>query len=163
MHYKCVHKVLWCIIETGFIEKCYRIRESHCSAEMFTYFDLCPCVCVCVCVCVQMQGAGTKSWNRLSALFNKDDEHQLLEETESPPVPDQWVEIFSSWSDVSLTLCAICGVCVGETGLFQGTVVNFDSFCEFRQFYEMLAVSKFECCWTAQQERSKTFVNEVEH
>uniref|UniRef100_A0A8D0D1C8 Testis development-related protein n=1 Tax=Sander lucioperca TaxID=283035 RepID=A0A8D0D1C8_SANLU len=35
-----------------------------------------------------MQGAGTKSWNRLSSLFNKDDEHQLLEETESPPVPD---------------------------------------------------------------------------
>ncbi|XP_037640490.1 uncharacterized protein C1orf232 isoform X1 [Sebastes umbrosus] len=36
----------------------------------------------------KMQGAGTKSWNRLSTLFNKDDEHQLLEETESPPVPD---------------------------------------------------------------------------
>ncbi|XP_044064334.1 uncharacterized protein C1orf232 isoform X2 [Siniperca chuatsi] len=36
----------------------------------------------------KMQGAGTKSWNRLSALFNKDDEHQLLEETESPPVAD---------------------------------------------------------------------------
>ncbi|XP_053183792.1 uncharacterized protein C1orf232 [Scomber japonicus] len=36
----------------------------------------------------KMQGAGTKSWNRLSSLFNKDDEHQLLEETESPPVPD---------------------------------------------------------------------------
>lgn len=44
-------------------------------------------------MCVQMQGAGAKSWNRLSALFNKDDEHQLLEETESPPVADQWVEI----------------------------------------------------------------------
>ncbi|CAK6964314.1 uncharacterized protein C1orf232 [Scomber scombrus] len=36
----------------------------------------------------KMQGAGTKSWNRLSSLFNKDDEHQLLEETESPPVAD---------------------------------------------------------------------------
>ncbi|XP_070823053.1 uncharacterized protein C1orf232 [Chaetodon trifascialis] len=36
----------------------------------------------------KMQGAGTKSWNRLSAIFNKDDEHQLLEETESPPVAD---------------------------------------------------------------------------
>ncbi|XP_076004657.1 uncharacterized protein C1orf232 [Genypterus blacodes] len=36
----------------------------------------------------KMQGAGTKSWNRLSALFNKEDEHQLLEETESPPVAD---------------------------------------------------------------------------
>ncbi|XP_058503271.1 uncharacterized protein C1orf232 isoform X2 [Solea solea] len=36
----------------------------------------------------KMQGAGTKSWNRLSSLFNKDDEHQLLEETESPPVLD---------------------------------------------------------------------------
>ncbi|XP_059194274.1 uncharacterized protein C1orf232 [Centropristis striata] len=36
----------------------------------------------------KMQGAGTKSWNRLSTLFNKDDEHQLLEETESPPVAD---------------------------------------------------------------------------
>ncbi|KAM9310339.1 uncharacterized protein C1orf232 [Pholidichthys leucotaenia] len=36
----------------------------------------------------KVQGAGTKSWNRLSALFNKEDEHQLLEETESPPVAD---------------------------------------------------------------------------
>ncbi|XP_061632769.1 uncharacterized protein C1orf232 [Phyllopteryx taeniolatus] len=36
----------------------------------------------------KMQGAGAKSWNRLSALFNKDDEHQLLQETESPPVAD---------------------------------------------------------------------------
>ncbi|KAI9999956.1 hypothetical protein NQD34_011799 [Periophthalmus magnuspinnatus] len=36
----------------------------------------------------KMQGAGTKSWNKLSTLFNKEDEHQLLEETESPPVPD---------------------------------------------------------------------------
>lgn len=36
----------------------------------------------------KMQGAGAKSWNRLSSLFNKDDEHQLLEETESPPVAD---------------------------------------------------------------------------
>ncbi|XP_070692239.1 uncharacterized protein C1orf232 [Pempheris klunzingeri] len=36
----------------------------------------------------KMQGAGTKSWNRLSSIFNKDDEHQLLEETESPPVAD---------------------------------------------------------------------------
>ncbi|XP_047454951.1 uncharacterized protein C1orf232 [Mugil cephalus] len=36
----------------------------------------------------KMQGAGSKSWNRLSSLFNKEDEHQLLEETESPPVAD---------------------------------------------------------------------------
>ncbi|XP_026228020.1 uncharacterized protein C1orf232 [Anabas testudineus] len=36
----------------------------------------------------KMQGAGAKSWNRLSSLFNKDDEHQLLEETESPPAAD---------------------------------------------------------------------------
>ncbi|XP_039972594.1 uncharacterized protein C1orf232 [Xiphias gladius] len=36
----------------------------------------------------KMQGAGAKSWNRLSALFSRDDEHQLLEETESPPVAD---------------------------------------------------------------------------
>ncbi|KAF3692207.1 putative protein C1orf232 [Channa argus] len=36
----------------------------------------------------KMHGAGAKSWNRLSALFNKEDEHQLLEETESPPVAD---------------------------------------------------------------------------
>ncbi|XP_041731228.2 uncharacterized protein C1orf232 [Coregonus clupeaformis] len=36
----------------------------------------------------RMQGAGAKGWNRMSALFNKEDEHQLLEETESPPVPD---------------------------------------------------------------------------
>ncbi|KAJ0066289.1 hypothetical protein NL108_005529, partial [Boleophthalmus pectinirostris] len=36
----------------------------------------------------KMQGAGAKSWNKLSTLFNKEDEHQLLEETESPPVPD---------------------------------------------------------------------------
>uniref|UniRef100_A0A3Q2XK92 Testis development-related protein-like n=1 Tax=Hippocampus comes TaxID=109280 RepID=A0A3Q2XK92_HIPCM len=33
----------------------------------------------------KMQGAGTKSWNRLSALFNKEDEHQLLQET---PIAD---------------------------------------------------------------------------
>ncbi|XP_077454262.1 uncharacterized protein C1orf232 [Stigmatopora argus] len=36
----------------------------------------------------KMQGASAKSWNRLSTLFNKDDEHQLLEEPESPPVAD---------------------------------------------------------------------------
>ncbi|KAM8868901.1 uncharacterized protein AB9W97_016508 [Spinachia spinachia] len=36
----------------------------------------------------KVQGAGTKSWNRLSSLFNKEDEHQLLEDTESPPVAD---------------------------------------------------------------------------
>ncbi|XP_057690732.1 uncharacterized protein C1orf232-like [Corythoichthys intestinalis] len=36
----------------------------------------------------KMQGAGAKSWNRLSALFNKDDQHQLLQEPESPPVAD---------------------------------------------------------------------------
>uniref|UniRef100_A0A8K9WNI4 Testis development-related protein n=1 Tax=Oncorhynchus mykiss TaxID=8022 RepID=A0A8K9WNI4_ONCMY len=36
----------------------------------------------------RMQGAGAKGWNRMSALFNKEDEHQLLEENESPPVPD---------------------------------------------------------------------------
>uniref|UniRef100_A0A667ZRY9 Uncharacterized protein n=1 Tax=Myripristis murdjan TaxID=586833 RepID=A0A667ZRY9_9TELE len=34
----------------------------------------------------RVQGAGVRGWNRMSALFNKDDEHQLLEETESPPV-----------------------------------------------------------------------------
>ncbi|XP_051921958.1 uncharacterized protein C1orf232 [Hippocampus zosterae] len=33
----------------------------------------------------KMQGAGTKSWNRLSALFNKEDQHQLLQET---PIAD---------------------------------------------------------------------------
>uniref|UniRef100_A0A3Q3JB98 Testis development related protein n=1 Tax=Monopterus albus TaxID=43700 RepID=A0A3Q3JB98_MONAL len=31
----------------------------------------------------KVQGAGAKSWNRLSSLFSKDDEHQLLEETET--------------------------------------------------------------------------------
>ncbi|KAM8846464.1 uncharacterized protein C1orf232 [Synchiropus picturatus] len=36
----------------------------------------------------KVQGAGTRSWVRLSALFNREDEHQLLEETESPPVAD---------------------------------------------------------------------------
>ncbi|XP_037532739.1 uncharacterized protein C1orf232 [Nematolebias whitei] len=36
----------------------------------------------------KVQGAGAKSWNRFSSLFNKEDEHQLLEETESPPVAD---------------------------------------------------------------------------
>ncbi|CAL1610166.1 unnamed protein product [Knipowitschia caucasica] len=36
----------------------------------------------------KMQGAGTKSWNRLSTLFSQEDEQELLEETESPPVPD---------------------------------------------------------------------------
>lgn len=49
---------------------------------------VCVCVCVCMRVC-QMQGAGAKGWNRLSALFNRDDEHQLLEESEGPPVADQ--------------------------------------------------------------------------
>ncbi len=62
------------------------------TSYMYAYFDLWPRVCGWL--CVQMQGAGTKSWNRLSSLFNKDDEHQLLEETESPPVADQWVEMF---------------------------------------------------------------------
>ncbi|KAK3515844.1 hypothetical protein QTP70_034043 [Hemibagrus guttatus] len=37
----------------------------------------------------RVQGVGTKSWKSVTALFNKDDEHQLLEsETESQPVPD---------------------------------------------------------------------------
>ncbi|XP_061814807.1 uncharacterized protein C1orf232 [Nerophis lumbriciformis] len=36
----------------------------------------------------KMQGAGVRSWNKMSALFYKDDQHQLLRETESPPVPD---------------------------------------------------------------------------
>ncbi|XP_053468034.1 uncharacterized protein C1orf232 [Ictalurus furcatus] len=37
----------------------------------------------------RVQGVGTKGWKSMTALFNKDDEHQLLEsETESQPVPD---------------------------------------------------------------------------
>ncbi|MCI4391258.1 hypothetical protein PGIGA_G00132140 [Pangasianodon gigas] len=37
----------------------------------------------------RVQGVGTKGWKSVAALFNKDDEHQLLEsETESQPVPD---------------------------------------------------------------------------
>ncbi|KAL0984768.1 hypothetical protein UPYG_G00146690 [Umbra pygmaea] len=36
----------------------------------------------------RMQGAGAKSWNRMSALFNQEDEHQLLEDTENTPVAD---------------------------------------------------------------------------
>uniref|UniRef100_A0A3P9Q3L2 Testis development-related protein-like n=1 Tax=Poecilia reticulata TaxID=8081 RepID=A0A3P9Q3L2_POERE len=36
----------------------------------------------------KMQGASAKSWNRFSSLFNKEDEHQLLEETECPPAAD---------------------------------------------------------------------------
>ncbi|XP_028837129.1 uncharacterized protein C1orf232 [Denticeps clupeoides] len=37
----------------------------------------------------KMQGAGAKGWKSMTALFNKDDEHQLLEsETESQPVAD---------------------------------------------------------------------------
>ncbi|KAG7317922.1 hypothetical protein KOW79_018957 [Hemibagrus wyckioides] len=37
----------------------------------------------------RVQGVGTKSWKSVTALFNKDDEHQLLEsETESQPIPD---------------------------------------------------------------------------
>ncbi|KAM4600325.1 uncharacterized protein C1orf232 [Polymixia lowei] len=36
----------------------------------------------------RMQGAGARGWTKMSSLFNKDDEHQLLEETESPPVAD---------------------------------------------------------------------------
>ncbi|CAL8288331.1 unnamed protein product [Merluccius merluccius] len=35
----------------------------------------------------RMQGVSLRGWTKMSALFNKDDEHQLLEETESP-VPD---------------------------------------------------------------------------
>lgn len=82
--------------------------KLYLSASVHPCFDLWPPVCGWL--CVQMQGAGAKSWNRLSALFNKDDEHQLLEETESPPVADQWVENFlfcwhlfscSSWSSCS--------------------------------------------------------------
>lgn len=65
----------------------------------FLLWPLTPSVCVFV---GQMHGAGAKSWNRLSALFNQDDEHQLLEETESPPVADQWVQIFLSLWDVAL-------------------------------------------------------------
>lgn len=42
----------------------------------------------------QMQGASVKGWKSVTALFNKEDEHQLLEsEPECPaepePVPDQ--------------------------------------------------------------------------
>ncbi|XP_060756933.1 uncharacterized protein C1orf232 [Neoarius graeffei] len=37
----------------------------------------------------RVQGVGTKGWKSMTALFNKDDEHQLLEsEPESQPVPD---------------------------------------------------------------------------
>ncbi|TSK20171.1 hypothetical protein Baya_1719 [Bagarius yarrelli] len=37
----------------------------------------------------RVQGVGTKGWKSVTALFNKDDEHQLLEsETESQSVPD---------------------------------------------------------------------------
>ncbi|XP_046888093.1 uncharacterized protein C1orf232 [Hypomesus transpacificus] len=32
--------------------------------------------------------AGARGWNRMSALFSKEDEHQLLEETESPAGAD---------------------------------------------------------------------------
>ncbi|CAL8248986.1 unnamed protein product [Lota lota] len=35
----------------------------------------------------RMQGVSLRGWTKMSSLFNKDDEHQLLEETESP-VPD---------------------------------------------------------------------------
>ena len=43
-----------------------------------------------------MQGASVRGWRNVSALFNKEDEHQLLEsepesqaEPEPEPVPDQ--------------------------------------------------------------------------
>nr|XP_057939418.1 uncharacterized protein C1orf232 [Doryrhamphus excisus] len=36
----------------------------------------------------KMQGAGAKSWNRLAAIFNQDDQHQLLPDTQSPPIAD---------------------------------------------------------------------------
>lgn len=62
-----------------------------------------------------MQGAGAKSWNRLSALFNKDDEHQLLEETESPPVADQWV--FNRLSS-HMQFMNIDVACAGEIELY---------------------------------------------
>lgn len=72
-------------------------------------------------VCVQMQGAGAKSWNRLSSIFNKEDEHQLLEETESPPVPDQWVKMFNSrfLSGWLLLLYLVTPVCFVKIKLKQ--------------------------------------------
>lgn len=45
----------------------------------------------------QMQGVGAKGWKSVSSLFNKDDEHQLLEaETDTQPVADQWVTSMTS-------------------------------------------------------------------
>uniref|UniRef100_A0A3Q3LSP9 Chromosome 16 C1orf232 homolog n=1 Tax=Mastacembelus armatus TaxID=205130 RepID=A0A3Q3LSP9_9TELE len=51
----------------------------------------------------KMQGAGARSWNRLSALFNKEDEHQLLEESEKePPRPTRrtgfWDSFAANWA-----------------------------------------------------------------
>ncbi|XP_032373889.1 uncharacterized protein C1orf232 [Etheostoma spectabile] len=86
----------------------------------------------------KMQGAGTKSWNRLSSLFNKDDEHQLLEETESPPVPDHplavkpeepprptkrtafWDSFAANWAAKKQTEAAAAAAAANEAAAGQG-------------------------------------------
>nr|XP_046256627.1 uncharacterized protein C1orf232 [Scatophagus argus] len=86
----------------------------------------------------KMQGAGTKSWNRLSALFNRDDEHQLLEETESPPVADHplavkpeepprpsrrsgfWDSFASSWAAKKQAEAAAAAAAANEAAAGQG-------------------------------------------
>lgn len=92
------------------------IRVDQCPMSVWKHLT----ASLCCWLCVQMQGAGTKSWNRLSSLFNKDDEHQLLEETESPPVADQWVEIFLFCSHLFFFLLVerltpAPAICAGET------------------------------------------------
>uniref|UniRef100_A0A3B4U9H7 Testis development related protein n=1 Tax=Seriola dumerili TaxID=41447 RepID=A0A3B4U9H7_SERDU len=86
----------------------------------------------------KMQGAGTKSWNRLSSLFNKDDEHQLLEETESPPVADSplavkpeepprpnrrtgfWDSFATNWAAKKQAEAAAAAAAVNEAATGQG-------------------------------------------
>ncbi|KAL3059854.1 hypothetical protein OYC64_014450 [Pagothenia borchgrevinki] len=87
----------------------------------------------------KMQGAGTKSWNRFSTLFNKEDEHQLLEETESPPVPDHplairpeepprptkrsafWDSFASNWAaKKQAEAAAVAAAAANETAAAQG-------------------------------------------
>ncbi|XP_029306959.1 uncharacterized protein C1orf232 [Cottoperca gobio] len=86
----------------------------------------------------KMQGAGSKSWNRLSTLFNKEDEHQLLEETESPPVPDHplavkpeepprptkrtafWDSFASNWAAKKQAEAAAAAAAANEAAAGQG-------------------------------------------
>ncbi|XP_067094247.1 uncharacterized protein C1orf232 [Osmerus mordax] len=77
--------------------------------------------------------AGARGWNRMSALFSKEDEHQLLEETESPAVADHplavqpedprparrsgfWDSFATKWQQKQAAAAAATGMEGGEGG-----------------------------------------------